>query len=465
MRPNEYPRVDTPAEDDVLLIDSDEYGTRSISVEQVKGTTIPNPLPVDMGGTGNTSVDTSPVNGSTNMITSGGVYNALKNGSGLTGVIPVSKGGTGNSSVDTTPTSESTKMVTSGGLFKALYGNPLTELEFKSFPNSPLGIRGLVYGNGILLAYGARNGYSYALYSINNGKTWVSAYNSEVYNYTWYDTYGYRAGVYGKNRFVLGGFTSKSVCSEDGLTWQECKNTDITTSTYTYLQLSSIAFSGSYFVAIDERRYDGYAVVRSTDGINWSAVKNDIFKNIQKSTKVLYGNGKFIIICPIYISNKWYINIYYSTTGTTWYTYAQCIDCGTNQPNIGTVCYGNGKYILGIYRDSKEFFYYSTDASTWHLMSGAPFTSSGDNYMHSYNTNSMSYCNGIFIYVGQTGSGLYYYSTDAIYWASASLDFEKNYALCPMIYANGTTIAGTLTGYSSSETTGLTVYSNSYKPI
>lgn len=39
---------------------------------------------------------------------------------GVTGVLPVANGGTGNSSVDTTPTSESTKMVTSGGVYTAL---------------------------------------------------------------------------------------------------------------------------------------------------------------------------------------------------------------------------------------------------------------------------------------------------------------------------------------------------------
>lgn len=38
------------------------------------------------------------------------------------GTLPVSRGGTGNTSVDTTPTSGSTKMVTSGGVYTALSG-------------------------------------------------------------------------------------------------------------------------------------------------------------------------------------------------------------------------------------------------------------------------------------------------------------------------------------------------------
>jgi len=41
---------------------------------------------------------------------------------GVTGVLGVQNGGTGNSSVDTAPTSGSTKMVTSGGVFNAISG-------------------------------------------------------------------------------------------------------------------------------------------------------------------------------------------------------------------------------------------------------------------------------------------------------------------------------------------------------
>ena len=43
-------------------------------------------------------------------------------GGGGSSVIPVANGGTGNSSVDSTPTQNSTKMVTSGGVYNALSG-------------------------------------------------------------------------------------------------------------------------------------------------------------------------------------------------------------------------------------------------------------------------------------------------------------------------------------------------------
>ena len=86
-------------------------------------------VPVSQGGTGQTSVDTVPTQNSVKMVTSGAVYTALAGKAAsshthavadITGVLPVAKGGTGNSSVDTTPTQNSTKMVTSGGVFTAL---------------------------------------------------------------------------------------------------------------------------------------------------------------------------------------------------------------------------------------------------------------------------------------------------------------------------------------------------------
>ena len=43
-------------------------------------------------------------------------------GGGGSSVIPVANGGTGNSSVDSSPTQNSTKMVTSGGVYNALSG-------------------------------------------------------------------------------------------------------------------------------------------------------------------------------------------------------------------------------------------------------------------------------------------------------------------------------------------------------
>ena len=100
--------------------------SHSHNVSDVNGT-----LPVSKGGTGNTSVDTTPTANSTKMVTSGGVYAALQELAGrshthtvdqITGILPVTKGGTGYNAVDSTPTANSNKMVTSGGVYSALSG-------------------------------------------------------------------------------------------------------------------------------------------------------------------------------------------------------------------------------------------------------------------------------------------------------------------------------------------------------
>ena len=89
-------------------------------------------LPVSCGGTGNTAVDTTPTANSTKMCTSGGIKTALDGKAAsshnhsaaniTSGTLAVARGGTGNTSVDTTPTADSTKMCTSGGIKSALDG-------------------------------------------------------------------------------------------------------------------------------------------------------------------------------------------------------------------------------------------------------------------------------------------------------------------------------------------------------
>lgn len=52
------------------------------------------------------------------------------------GVLPVARGGTGNSSVDTTPTNGSTKMVTSGGVYAALDGKANADHTHSEYADS-----------------------------------------------------------------------------------------------------------------------------------------------------------------------------------------------------------------------------------------------------------------------------------------------------------------------------------------
>lgn len=140
----------TADKDNPHAVTAAQVGAAAVSHNHSAAAITSGTLPVSRGGTGNTSVDSTPTSGSKKMVTSGGVYTALEGkaaaghshseyaaashshsgyaaashshgaGSITSGTLPVSRGGTGNSSVDSTPVSGSSKMVTSGGVYTAL---------------------------------------------------------------------------------------------------------------------------------------------------------------------------------------------------------------------------------------------------------------------------------------------------------------------------------------------------------
>ena len=72
--------------------------------------------------------DNAPTEGSTNPVTSGGIYTALA-------------GKQATLTFDTVPTSGSTNPVTSGGIYNALHGDPLLKFESNTKTSSTGGIR------------------------------------------------------------------------------------------------------------------------------------------------------------------------------------------------------------------------------------------------------------------------------------------------------------------------------------
>lgn len=109
--------------------------TNPIYINAGVPTAVAGPIPVSLGGTGNASVDTVPTEGSTKMVTSGGIYTALQNvdidvdsAISSTSTNPVEnqaiyaalQGKQSTLSFDATPTANSTNPVTSGGVYTAL---------------------------------------------------------------------------------------------------------------------------------------------------------------------------------------------------------------------------------------------------------------------------------------------------------------------------------------------------------
>lgn len=125
--------ANTVSQAQVTTMISTALAGATFNTSQITGGT----LPVARGGTGQTSVDTEPTSGSEKMVTSGGVYTAMRaiNTSQITaGTLPVARGGTGQTSVDTSPTSGSSKMVTSGGVYTALHAINTSQITAGALP-------------------------------------------------------------------------------------------------------------------------------------------------------------------------------------------------------------------------------------------------------------------------------------------------------------------------------------------
>jgi len=95
------------------------------------------------------------------------------------GTLPVARGGTGNTSVDTTPTSGSSKMVTSGGVYTALSGKAASS---HSHTPASLGAQATVTGAATTIT-GANLTANRALISNGSGKVAVSTVTSTELGY------------------------------------------------------------------------------------------------------------------------------------------------------------------------------------------------------------------------------------------------------------------------------------------
>ena len=127
----------------VTKVGTDTVGSSTTPIYLNAGvpTTVSGPIPVELGGTGSTAVDTTPTEGSTKMVTSGGVYTAVHNvhidvdgALSSTSTNPVEnqviyaalQGKQSTLSFDSAPTENSTNPVTSGGVYTALQNVDIT---------------------------------------------------------------------------------------------------------------------------------------------------------------------------------------------------------------------------------------------------------------------------------------------------------------------------------------------------
>jgi hypothetical protein len=192
--------------------------------------------------------------------------------------------------------------------------------------------------------------------------------------------------------------------------------------------LSSIASSGSRFVAVGDNSIGEPIVISSTDGVTWSVQYRggtcgaDTCATPSMLSKVIWTGTQFIAVGQeiIYPGGTTYALILTSPDGLNWTQRAvRAIVLG--QPQIGpesgmtSVAWsGNLLVAVGISADGYPAAWTSTDAEVWTLRA-VPGNAG-------YNLRDITWGNGRFVAVGWGGVPAVFTSTDGINWQGNSGD-------------------------------------------
>jgi hypothetical protein len=175
-----------------------------------------------------------------------------------------------------------------------------------------------------------------------------------------------RTITYGDGKFIVGGTTydygaEQAGChmaySEDGINWTAIEQNVFEygkLGTYASYYVSSITYGDGKFIA--GARFGTMAY--STDGINWTKIDNHPFSESWKTIHgIAYGNGKYVAVGQ---SSK----MAYSTDGVNWAGIAGTANPFLNDSSsdIAQITYANGKFITsGQYSGMAQ----STDGVNW----------------------------------------------------------------------------------------------------
>lgn len=286
----------------------------------------------------------------------------------------------------------------------------------KGIDTAPLGGGdfSIAYGNNKYIAIEKNSGI--LAYS-NDGISWSKGYTLKSGYWT--------SIVYGNGLFVaVNAEVNKEgivAYSTDGINWSfSSLNTVIKGSP------CSIAYGNGVFLITNINKNNYFY---STDGINW--ILRD-FPTYVYSGKILYGNGKFLIIESGII--------YSSPDGITW-------NSSTIQGYYGSdILCDHGIFLYIKHSNSDATYYYSTDCITW----------------TKYNLPSAGYWNGIvfgfdkFILMSDT---IILESTDGINWTAHTpnnqgLNWKND---CRLIYSDNKIVG--ITTYNSPNLPGISLYS------
>ena len=280
---------------------------------------------------------------------------------------------------------------------------------------------GMAYGNGryVITNFGeyVSNGniiYNVCAYS-DDGVNWLTAPMPEGI--------GWHSVIYAGGKFVaVSNFVSLEIgtswkyvhdsfaYSTDGINWTVVKDT--LGSNYP-INWGGLACGNGKFVAVGRGLSGGNygCAAYSDDGINWVANEGRV-NHGNRYNDVVYGNGKFVLVGDGVAG--------YSEDGINW----TINEIGDYTPWY-KVAYGNGKFVMASFSDSTKIMY-AADGVSWNESS-----SPGVAYCR-----RLSYGNGVFVGISQpisnipskVNSNIIIYSTDGINWQKYELPIDSDFS-------------------------------------
>lgn len=225
--------------------------------------------------------------------------------------------------------------------------------------------RGLAFGNNIFVGMSSNNSYS------TDGINWTNG----SFLGTEYVTFGNGLFVSVGYATVSGVPTSFIYTSVNGINW-----TSRTPSEAMWFQ--DISYGNGLYVSV--ARFGTNRIMTSPDGITWTSRTTSINPNF---TGIAYGNGIWVAVCE-------------SSPGGTTFTSYDGLNWDEQSTSFGssTIHFADGKFTTG----SR----YSIDGLTW-ISVTIPFS-----------PEDITYGNGYFVAVNDSGTNRIAYSTNAITWTA-----------------------------------------------
>lgn len=247
----------------------------------------------------------------------------------------------------------------------------------------------IAYGDGKFLLVGANN--DIGVYS-EDGINWTQT--------TLPITNGCIAVTYGDGKFVLISKDGNVAISKDGKIWID---------TYHAVYQDGVKLTEDQYIPDTIARKSDLQIIIEEQilpkQMKYECLKPTEFVQSNKSTRIVYGNDKFVAIPGTTGSGA-----AYSYNGTEW------IDVALPGQGYSRLIYGDGMFAA---YGSSGTMAYSYDGITW---KEAAIKKNGSSTT-SFGYNAVAYGNGRYIAVGNTNTAAY--SEDGINWTTSSISFRR----------------------------------------